>query len=100
MLFALFLLFVASGVVAGVAEARFFASVRRTDSTIRDEGALLLEVMEAPRRVIPVLGGATRARLRALFRRSAEPAVELRRRLALASLGASAICLVAIGSYR
>lgn len=90
-----YIAFVASGLIASVAQASFFKSLReRAPEAITSEDDLLHAVGRSPMRLVPILMVETRRRLSALSRRWPYPDVERSRRRALLSF---AVSLAAFG---
>jgi hypothetical protein len=80
--------FVAFGLIASVAQARFLRLVMSRDpGAISSDDDVLYSVGRRPTRFISIMAGATRQRLAALFARSPHPEVERARRWALLWIG-------------
>ena len=80
--------FVTLGLIASVAQARFFRLLRsRSPGAISSDDDVLYSVGRHPRRFAWIIAGATRQRLAALSARSPHPDVERARRWAILWIG-------------
>lgn len=79
-----YIAFVTCGLIASLAQARFFKSVLRHEAgVIAPDDEVFNEIGRSPMRLVPIVARETRKRLGALARRWPDPEVERSRRWAV-----------------
>ena len=86
------LVYLLLGVIAAIAQKRFFDSVAAHDRSVKSDDELAAELLNDPLGIVAAAGRELPRRFGALFRRQPTRQLEINRRLALAAI---AMALVA-----
>ena len=84
-----FVAYIASFLVAAIAQQRYFNALARQRRDVISDADYADEVLSDPRWLIQLTASQTGSRLRALLRRNADPAVERLRLIACAAIATS-----------